>query len=212
MPRSTAATPEPAADGPAAKRKRAGDKRDRRAEILDATERLMVDSGYAAVSSRRVAREIDIKTSLVHYYFPTTDDLFLALFRRGVQREAEKLDEAAQSPQALQALWASYCNHQQMTLAVEFMALANHREAIRDEIVSVTRQERRRRAQVLSSLLDMDQIQPADCSATGLSVLLIAVARTLIMESGLGIELGHRDASRFVEYWLATLARPPGER
>lgn len=169
----------------------------------------MVDSGYAAVSSRRVAKEIGIKPSLVHYYFPTTDDLFLALFRRGVQREGEKLDEAAQSPQALKALWASYCNHQQMKLAVEFMALANHREAIRDEIVSVTERERRRRAQILSSLIDMDAILPEGCSETGLSVLLIAVARTLIMENGLGIELGHQDANLFVEYWLGKLARQP---
>jgi len=182
---------------------------DRRTEILDATERLMVRSGYAAVSTRQVAREIGIKPSLVHYYFPTTDDLFLSLFRRGVEREAEKLDEAAQSPQAVAALWSTYCNQQRMALAVEFMALANHREAIRAEIVSSTRRERRRRAKLLSSMLDMKALQPAGCSAAGLSLLLIAVARSLIMEDGLGIDLGHRDASRFVEYWLGTLAKAP---
>ncbi len=184
---------------------------DRRTEILDATESLMVESGYAAVSTRRVAKEIDIKPSLVHYYYPTTDDLFLALFRRGVEQQAEKMETAVQSAQPVKALWDTYCDHQRMTLATEFMALANHRDAIREEIVAATRRERQHRADMLASLLDLDAVQPSGCSAAGIGVLLIAAARTLIMEEGLGIDYGHADARRLVEYWLEKLATPQQE-
>jgi len=183
-------------------------KPDRRTEILDATESLMIESGYAAVSTRRVAKEIGIKPSLVHYYFPTTDDLFLALFRRGVQQQAEKLEAATQSSNAVKTLWESYCDHERMTLATEFMALANHRDAIREEIVTATRRERRNRAGMLAQLLDLDAIRPTGVSAAGIGVLLIAAARTLIMEEGLGIDYGHRDARRIVEFWLGELAVP----
>ena len=68
--------------------------------IIDTTERLMLDEGYAAVSSRRVAKEAGLKPPLVHYYFPATDDLFLAVFRRAAAREAGKLDDAVQSAQS----------------------------------------------------------------------------------------------------------------
>jgi AcrR family transcriptional regulator len=43
-----------------------------RAALLDATERIMLEEGYAAVSSRRVAERADLKPQLVHYYFRTT--------------------------------------------------------------------------------------------------------------------------------------------
>ena len=38
----------------------------------------MIDEGYAAVSTRRVAAKAGLTPPLVHYYFPTTDDLLLA--------------------------------------------------------------------------------------------------------------------------------------
>jgi AcrR family transcriptional regulator len=177
--------------------------------ILDTAEKLILDEGYAAVSTRRVAKEAGLKPPLVHYYFPATDDLFLAVFRRAAARETKKLDEAVASTRSLRGLWSIYCNQSQTALAVEFMALANHRKAIRDEIAAVTKRERQRRAKILASLVDMDAIEPSDFSTTGLNVLLIAVARTLVTETGLGITTGHSDARHFVEWWLERLEKSP---
>ena len=53
-----------------------------RAQLLDAAEQLMLEEGYAAVTSRRVGRKAGISPQLVHYYFRTMDDLFLEVFRR----------------------------------------------------------------------------------------------------------------------------------
>ena len=53
-----------------------------RAQLLDAAERLMLEDGYAAVTSRRVGQKAGISSQLVHYYFATMDDLFLEVFRR----------------------------------------------------------------------------------------------------------------------------------
>ena len=50
--------------------------------LLDATEEIMLREGYAAVSSRSVAASVGINAPLLHYYFPTIDDLFVAVVRR----------------------------------------------------------------------------------------------------------------------------------
>lgn len=177
-------------------------------KILSTAEKLMLEEGYAAVSTRRVAKDAGLKPSLVHYYFATTDDLFLTLFRRAADRELQKLDEALLAPQSLQNLWTTYRNQNQNALAMEFMALANHRKAIREEIATLTEQTRTRRAEVLSKLIDIEAIKPEACSAAGLTVLLIGVARTLVMENSLGISLGHDEANQFVEWWLQQLEKP----
>ena len=74
-----------------------------RSALLDAAQELMLEEGYAAVTSRRVAARADLKPQLVHYYFRTMDDLFLALFRRGAERNLDRQERALASPQPLRA-------------------------------------------------------------------------------------------------------------
>src|SRR6266576_3497948 len=76
-----------------------------RASILAATEQLMVDKGYASVTSRRVAAAVGINPGLVHYYFPTLDDLFIAVFRRGAEKNLVRMAGALASPTPLLSLW-----------------------------------------------------------------------------------------------------------
>ncbi len=180
--------------------------RNNRNLILDVTERLMLEEGYAAVSTRRVAKDAGLKAPLVHYYFKTTDDLFLEVYHRAVTQELEKLDGATSSEDALRVIWDSYRNSERTALAVEFMALANHRKSIGAEIARATEEARAQRARALEQLVDMDSVVPAGTSGEALSVLLIGIARTLVMEEGVGISLGHEDAIAFVEWWLERLA------
>ncbi|MBV8930828.1 MAG: helix-turn-helix transcriptional regulator, partial [Mycobacteriaceae bacterium] len=42
-----------------------------RVVLLDAAEQLLLEDGYAAVTSRRVAERAGLKPQLVHYYFRT---------------------------------------------------------------------------------------------------------------------------------------------
>src|ERR1039458_10291908 len=50
----------------ASNRRIGGEDSESRAALLDATERLMLEEGYAAVSSRRVAQAAGLKPQLVH--------------------------------------------------------------------------------------------------------------------------------------------------
>jgi AcrR family transcriptional regulator len=180
--------------------------------ILDTTEKLMVDEGYAAVTTRRVAAEAGLKAPLIHYYFPTTDDLFVAVYRRAAEQVFQRLDTALATEQPLHALWEFVSDPSRTTLAVELMALANHRKIIRHELAIYTERTRRRQAEVLEALLNESDNGSASCPPIALTVLIAGVARALVMESSVGISLGHEETRACVERWLGQLEAAPGKR
>ena len=69
----------------------------------------------------------------MHYYFPSMDDLFLAVLRDGAETNLVRQREALADDEPLHALW-KLNNAHGARLLMEFMALANHRKAIRSEI------------------------------------------------------------------------------
>src|SRR4029077_16589163 len=76
-----------------------------RAQLVDAAEQLLLDEGYAAVTSRRVAAKAGRKPQLVHYYFRTMDDLFLEVYRRRADENLARLEKAVAEDGSLRALW-----------------------------------------------------------------------------------------------------------
>lgn len=177
-----------------------------RAPILDAAEALMREEGYGAVSTRRVASRAGLKPSLVHYYFPTTDDLLIALFRRGADQSDAMLEAALAAPDPLRALWDFFADTSRTALALEFMALANHRKAIRSFMVEHSEQMREKQVSVLTRLLGERMGELGGCPPAGLSLVLAGIGRALIMEGALGVTSGHAEARAFVEHWLVQLA------
>ena len=87
-----------------ARRRRPHDDSATRTALLDAAEALMLEEGYAAVSSRRIASKAGLPNA-IHYYFETMDDLFIELFRRGAARSLARQEEVLASPQPLWAFW-----------------------------------------------------------------------------------------------------------
>jgi AcrR family transcriptional regulator len=171
--------------------------------LLDATERLMRVEGYAAVSTRRVAKEVGLTPGLVHYYFPVTDDLLIAVYRRAAERTMEGFAKAISSADPVQALWRLHTDRACTALAMEFMALANHRKAIRTEIVRSTESYRAMQAAALAQL--QKDARLSTVPAFGMSVLMAGVSSVLVMEGALGISSGHAEAKEFVEGWLSGL-------
>ncbi|MGZ4693910.1 MAG: TetR family transcriptional regulator, partial [Acidimicrobiales bacterium] len=76
-----------------------------RAQLLDAAEALLLEEGYAAVTSRRVAAKAGLKPQLVHYYFRTMDDLFLEVFRRRADENLSLFARAIAADGSLRNLW-----------------------------------------------------------------------------------------------------------
>ena len=180
-----------------------------RALILEATEQLIRDEGYAAISTRRVAAKAGLKPSLVHYYFTTTDDLLLAVSRRGAEESDRLMEEALCSDDPIRALWAYLTDTSRIAVALEFMALANHRKAVRAHMAEHCEAMRRREVEIFTKLLGERVAGPDGVPPAGLSLVLAGIGRALVMEGGLGVTAGHEEARAFVEQWLAQLVPRP---
>lgn len=166
----------------------------------------MRDEGYAAVSTRRVAAHAGLKPSLVHYYFPTTDDLLMAVLRRGADQGDAMIEAALGADDPLRALWEFFSDTSRTAMAMEFMALANHRKTLRSIMVEHSEQMRARQVQMLDRLLGDKLAGPGGCPSAGMSLIMAGIGRALIMEGGLGVSAGHSEARAFVDTWLTRLA------
>lgn len=176
-----------------------------RRAILDATVRIMLDEGYAAVSSRRVAREAGLKSQLVYYHFGTMDELFLAVFHREEGRFLEAHAKAFASKTPLRALWQLTSGPSAAALSFEFLALSNHRKIIQTEIARSTERVRRLQAAFMARYLGEGDRTPKEISPELLSFLLITVSRGLVSEAAVGVDLAHDAAFAAVERWLQAL-------
>ena len=54
--------------------------------LLDAAERVLVDAGYAAITTRRLAEEAGVNHGLVHYYFGSVENLLVRTLERFTER------------------------------------------------------------------------------------------------------------------------------
>ena len=122
--------------------------------LLDAAEQLMLEEGYAAVTSRRLANKAGLKPQLVHYYFRTMEDLFVEVFRRRAEEALEVHARALQSPQPLWALWRFGTDPAFTRISMEFMALANHRKEMRAEIAYYAERFREDQRQAVAAALE----------------------------------------------------------
>lgn len=161
--------------------------------ILDATERVMVEEGYAAVSSRRIAQDLGINGATVHYYYPATDDIFIALHARMTERQLVEFEQVLAAEEPLAALWDFQSSWAQSALGVEFLALANHRKSIRDVLAGATDDARETQARGLELLSRRANINTELVSPIALTTILTAVARTLANEERVGITRGHNE-------------------
>ena len=177
-------------------RRKSNDESATRTAFLDAAESLMLEEGYAAVTSRRIATRAGLPNA-IHYYFETMDDLFIELFRRGANRSLARQEEVLTLPQPLWAFWDLMLDRSNGNLNTEFIALANHRKAIRSEIAESSRMFRRGQLSALAGAIEKSN--PALRTPEAVVLLLSAVSRFLITENAFDLETGHAEVIEFVE-------------
>jgi AcrR family transcriptional regulator len=186
-------------------RRKGDESADTRTAILDATEKLMREDGYAAVSSRKVAERAGLKSLLVYYHFGTMDELFLALYHREEEKFFTAHAKAMASKNPIRALWQLSLDESNAAITQEFIALANHRKAIRAEIARSTQRFRCLQTAVFAQLLKDHAMSDADALAEILPFFIVATACTLVGEEAMGISTSHAAIRRYVERYLDAL-------
>jgi AcrR family transcriptional regulator len=178
---------------------------EKRRRILDAVEEIMLKDGYAAVSSRSVAAAVGIQAPLVHYYFPTLDDLFVAVLQRRSGRTVERMEEALASPEPLKAWWALASDHRGTSLFVELLAAANHRPSLKVEIGVVARDVRAMQVRVLDALLDEYGIDKAEFPPPLIAAAIQGLAFSVVQDHVAGYDTAPEEAIAGMERFLDRL-------
>jgi AcrR family transcriptional regulator len=171
--------------------------------LLDAALELLLEEGYASVTSRKVAGRAGLKPQLVHYYFRTMDELFLALVRRGSALGLERQVRALESATPLRELWAVATDPAGTTFTTELFALANHRKAIRAELAAHAEEFRRLQREGLVTVLASYGVDLGDLPSAVLPVLVTGLSQILVLEEALGLTTGHAELRDLVEGWIA---------
>lgn len=200
-------TAKQAAEAPT-KRRIGAESSETRALIIEATEMVIREEGYAAASTRRVALRAGLKPSLVHYYFPATDDLLLAVFERGAAQSDKMIEAAIANGNPVRALWRFFSDDSRTALSVEYLALAIRRPAIREKIAAHSKAMREQQVALFEKFLGERLASAEGCPPAGLSLILAGIGRALFMESALGVSSGHKEAVQWVDQWLDRLFPP----
>jgi AcrR family transcriptional regulator len=185
-----------------------------RTALLDAAQELMLEEGYAAVTTRRLGAKAGLNNALVFYYFGTMDNLFIELFRRGAERSLDRLRRALRSPQPLWSLWELTHDYSSNALTMEFIALANHRKAIRAEIAAYSRTFRTLQLDMLSDVLDGYGVDRDRWPPVSLILFMTGISRFLHIEEGFDLDVGHAETVAVIEREIRALEgeRWPGEQ
>jgi AcrR family transcriptional regulator len=168
--------------------------------LLDAAQQVMLDDGYAAVTYRSLADRAGVTPGLVQYYFPTLDDMFLALLRRRADQTHDRLlaelDTRADEP--LRLTWEHSSDETTAALLTEFMALANHRKVIRTAILEVIERTRHAQLEVLKARWNHYRDDSGGLSPEALLFLLHGIPKMIQLEEAFGLSTAHEEVLAFV--------------
>ena len=178
-----------------------------RALLLEAAEQLLVEEGWAMVTSRRVAERAELKPQLVHYYFRSMDDLLLEIFQRRAEEGLVIQDAVLASAEPLRALWEFSIDPAAGRFTMEFVGLSNHRPALRAAVADWAEKFRTAQTTALTRILDDYGFDTARFPAAAMAVLITSVSRVVVLERALGMSGGHAEAIAMVEREIDALER-----
>ena len=180
--------------------------------LLDAAESMLVDVGYGAITTRRLAERAGVNHGLVHYYFGSMEDLLLRVVERFTDQliERQKAMYAADVPfiekwrQAMRYLDEdAESGYQKVWLEMQAMAWNN--EAIRDRVQHVSR----RWIDVVSPAFDRGLaelgVDRRRYPTKAVVALVVTFNQGIILEKLTGFDSGHRDLLRMIDRTLEGL-------
>jgi TetR/AcrR family transcriptional regulator len=175
-----------------------------RAQLVRLAARLIRDEGCAAVTARRLAEELGLKRQIVHYYFGTIEDLFIAVIRRSVGKVHERVKLQLESGQPLREIYQ--LGNMATSALFEFSAMAMRSKAIRAEMQRYMDDFRRMQSQAIARHLEQRGITPS-ISTSATAFVINSVAHTLAVEEALGVGEGHAETRALMEEWLKAFAQ-----
>jgi AcrR family transcriptional regulator len=175
--------------------------------LLDAAERLLVDIGYAGITTRRLAEEAGVNHGLVHYYFGSNENLLVRALERFTDRLIARQRELYEGEGPLIDKWRTairYLLSEDVTYEkvwAELQALAWNHPEIRERLARVNAEWRT----VLTDAFREPHRELGIEMPLDALVSLVMTFNIGVMVERLGdIEAGHRELLDWIDQWLSS--------
>ena len=172
--------------------------------FLDAAERLLAESGHAAITTRRLAEEAGANHGLVHYYFGSIENLLVRVLERFTDRLIERQRRMYASDAPFIEKWRTAMHYldadrDYQRIWYELQALAWSRPELRERVAHVTAEWRAVLREALAEPLRRHGL-PIPLEA--LVALVVTFNEGIILERLSGTESGHAELLEWIDAWL----------
>jgi len=174
--------------------------------LLDAAERLLVDLGYAGITTRRLAEAAGVNHGLVHYYFGSIEQVLVRTLERFTDRLIARQRAMYAAPAvpfiekwrtAIRYLVAEDVAYEKVWW--ELQALSWNRPDLRERVAHVNDEWR---AVLTEAFADPRERYGIDMPLDALVSLVMTVNEGIILERLSGIETGHRELLDWIDGWM----------
>ena len=182
--------------------------------FLDAAERLLIEVGYAGITTRRLASEAGLNPGLVHYYFGSLDEVLVQALQRFTARLIERQRAMYETDIPFIEKWRRAMEYLEDDLAagypkilLELQALGWNRPDIREGIARVNAQWREVLTEAFEQAADEYGLEPAEFPLDALVSLVMTFNQGIELERLSGISTGHDELLAWIDRWLESLEK-----
>lgn len=180
--------------------------------LLDAAERLLIEIGYAAITTRRLAEEAGANHGLIHYYFGSMEELFVRVLERFTARLIERQQAMYARADSYPDKWRAAMGYLDadrpyQKIWFELQAMAWNRPGYRQRIVRVREAWGDAMRQAVGDALARYRLEDSEFPREAWIALIATVNEGIMLERLSGIEHGHAELLRGIQHWLDGLER-----
>ncbi|GAC1447673.1 MAG: TetR/AcrR family transcriptional regulator [Ktedonobacterales bacterium] len=181
-------------------------------KFLDAAERLLIEVGYANISTRRLAEEAGANHGLVHYYFGSMEQLFIAVLVRFTDRliRRQRAMYAANLP--FIEKWRTAMAYLDEDLAqgypkiwLELQALSWNHPELRERVAWVNGQWREVLTEAFTAAMAEYELDQRRFPVAAIVSLVMTFNMGILVERLSGIRDGQDVLLAMIDEWLTSL-------
>jgi AcrR family transcriptional regulator len=175
--------------------------------LLDAAERLLVDVGYAGITTRRLAEEAGVNHGLVHYYFGSNENLLVRALERFTEGLIDRQRDLYAADMPFVEKWRTamrYLVSEDRTyekIWLELQALAWNNADLRARLARVNAEWR---AVLTEAFTEPHRELGVDMPLGALVSLVMTFNIGIMVERLGGIEAGHAELLEWIDRWLSS--------
>jgi AcrR family transcriptional regulator len=184
--------------------------------FLDAAERLLIEVGYAGITTRRLATEAGLNQGLVHYYFGSLDEVLLQALERFTGRLIERQRAMYQTDLPFIEKWRTAMDYLESDLGagypkiwLELQALGWNRPEIRERVARVNAEWRELLTEAFAKAATEYGLEPEAFPVDALVSLVMTFNQGIELERLSGITDGQGELLAWVDRWLRSLEERP---